>query len=207
MTCIVGVVGKNFMVVGADSAAYENQEIFIRRDPKVIKIKQIRGPDALIAFAGFFRHLQLLYGLKLPEDKSNQKDPFAGLNFVVTKVIPMIRKALRAGGCVKISDAVESVESQFLLAYRNSLYSIGDDFGVEITNSCYASIGSGSAYALGALDYIKNHSPHLFDEPEKIIKEVLNISEVHCTDVQGPMNIFRVDYPALSGQKTKQSKK
>ncbi len=192
MTCIVGIVGKDCMVMGGDSAGVDESSLSltIRTDPKVFKIRQVKGPDALLGFTSSYRMGQILMSLVLPEDKSADNDKDTRLKFLITKVVPVVRKILRDNRYSKISENTE-MGGVFLLGYRNWIYQIHSDFQVVVPATPYSAVGAGEEYALGALDcfhkYLQN-TRTLVD----IVNSTLCIAEKNCGAVRGPMTILTV---------------
>lgn len=143
MTCIVGIVQKGKVYMGADSAgtdAYYNQQI--RRDPKIF-----RNGDLLIGYCGSFRMGQLLgLGLNAPTPKANQKPE----NYMVSELIPVIRTLLKENGYAKVENNVEE-GGQFLVGYDGRLFNIESDFQVGESDDSFDACGAGAPVALGAL--------------------------------------------------------
>jgi ATP-dependent protease HslVU (ClpYQ) peptidase subunit len=188
MTCVVGVVRDNCMVMGGDSAGISGYDLTIRRDPKVFRISQKNGRDALLGFTSSFRMGQILMGLVLPEDRSRNDDKQAHLYFLINRVIPRIRRMLKSGGWAKVSNNTET-GGTFLLAYRGEIYEINSDFQVGAPCAPFASIGAGSSFALGALDYMHRYLDVSSLSPSDIVNQALEISERNCVAVRGPMLI------------------
>jgi len=93
MTCIVGVVDKGKVYMGADSAGVGGLDLRVRKDPKVFK----NGPF-LIGCTSSFRMIQLLqYSFKAPRhDKSLSED-----KYMATKFIDAVRECFSGGGFCK----------------------------------------------------------------------------------------------------------
>jgi ATP-dependent protease HslVU (ClpYQ) peptidase subunit len=191
MTCIVALASEHCMVMGGDSAGISGYDLTIRSDPKVFKVSQKNGRDALLGFTSSFRMGQILMSLVLPEDRSRNDDRQAHLYFLITKVIPRIRKMLKDGGWAKVSNNTET-GGTFLLAYRGVIYEINSDFQVGAQSAPYASIGAGSSFALGALDYIHRYMDFSQVSPADIVKQALEVSERNCVAVRGPMLIISI---------------
>ena len=101
-------------------------------------------------------------------------------DFVVKKVVPDIVSELAQYNLIK-DEKVEFLESSFLFAYKDQLYSIGADKSViEIED--YVAIGSGADQAVGSLLSTEGLSPK-----ERIVKAIK--SSAAC-------DIY-VDYPII----------
>jgi ATP-dependent protease HslVU (ClpYQ) peptidase subunit len=151
MTCIVGILHKNKVFIGGDSAGVSGWDIIIRKDRKVFK----NGPFVM-GYTSSFRMGQLLaYSLEVPEKPRDQDD----MAFMATTFIDAVRETFKDGGYAKISDSRENGGS-FLVGYRNRLYQIESDFQVGEPMSGYSACGCGTPYALGSLRNSTNLSPH-----------------------------------------------
>jgi ATP-dependent protease HslVU (ClpYQ) peptidase subunit len=143
MTCIVGIIEKNKVYMGADSAGVGGYDIIIRKDKKIFKIG-----DFLIGCTGSFRMIQLIqYSFKPPKVPRN-KDIY---EYMCTQFINSLRQIFKKGGFMEITNSKES-GGTFLVAYKNRLFTIYSDFQVSEALESYASLGCGYSFALGALD-------------------------------------------------------
>ncbi len=191
MTCIVGYVNDECMVMGGDSAGSAGGSYSLRRDPKVFKVPQVKGQDAIIGFTSSYRMGQLLMSLKIPEDKSSFDDKGAHFEFLRTKFIEVVRKLFRDGGYSRVINNVES-GGNFILGYRGRIYEVDSDFQVEDPFVSFVAIGAGEEFAVGALDYMCNHTDLTELVLEQIVLRALETSERYCNLVKGPMKLVKV---------------
>lgn len=181
MTCIVGYKYKKKAYIGGDSAGVgtEDLSLRIRNDHKVFKTGKF-----IMGFTSSFRMGQLLmYKLKVPAQKKTQKD----YEYMVTTFIDAVRKCLTDGGFSKNDNGEESAGS-FIVAYKGELYTIYDDYQVEIAAEDYTAVGCGDKYALGALKSIESLS--CIYSPEEVIQIALHAAECFSAGVAGPYNII-----------------
>lgn len=153
MTCIVGIIDKetNSVVMGADSAGVAGLHIVVRKDPKMFW-----NGDFLIGCTSSFRMIQLLqYNLELP--KYNEGDDLH--KYMCTKFIDEVRKCFKKGGFLK-KEHEEEEGGTFLVAHKNRLFTIEDDFQVAESEDPYAAVGCGYSYALGALSTLEEVIQH-----------------------------------------------
>ena len=143
MTCIVGVVDDDKVIMGGDSAGVAGLHVVTRTDPKVFKNKEY-----LIGFTSSFRMGQILMFADLP--KCEVKKPDAVYKFMVTKFVPAIRKIFKKEGYLKKTNEVES-GGTFLVAVKGQLFSICGDFQVGAERYSYAAVGCGDEIAYGSL--------------------------------------------------------
>jgi ATP-dependent protease HslVU (ClpYQ) peptidase subunit len=175
MTCIVGYVDKKSkkVIIGGDSASSADADIIIRKDAKVFK-----NGDFVIGCTTSFRMIQLLrFSFKPPEIKS--KDVY---EYMCTDFINAVRNCFRDGGYLQKYTDGDEKGGTFLVAYKNRLFKIENDFQVGESAYVFDSIGCGTFYALGALYVIqKNETP----VKEKVLC-ALKASAFFSGAVQGP---------------------
>ena len=150
MTCIIGVVQKDKVFMGADSAGVSGLDIVVRKDSKIHK----NGPF-LIGFTSSFRMGQLLgYSLNVP---TRHPDTDV-MRFMVTEFVEAVRDCLSDGGYTKVHSSREE-GGNFLVGYEGRLFQIESDFQVCETVVGYDACGCGAPYALGALRNSAGLSP------------------------------------------------
>jgi hypothetical protein len=179
MTCIIGIIDKenNCVFVGGDSAGTSDTNITPRKDTKVFKVD-----DFIFGCTESFRMIQLLrFSLSLP--KVYDTDIY---EYMCTKFISSVRECFREGGFLQAYLDVDEKGGTFIVGYKNRLFTVYDDFQVEESLRDFASAGSGSEYALGAMQALRGK-----DGPkDSIIEEALEITAEFCTSVTGPFNIL-----------------
>lgn len=145
MTTIIGVQKKDGCLLAADSRTVgEDGRPFSH--PDVVKISQ-RGPF-LIAGAGDAQACDIIQHIWKPP-----RVPVADINlykFMVTKVGPSIRACLKKNEYILDKKDTES-GYVFLLAIRGVIYELDDSCTVYLRDDGFYGIGSGSSYAVGAL--------------------------------------------------------
>lgn len=150
MTCVVGLVDKKTVYIGADSASVSGWTSRITRLPKVFR----RGPF-LIGYTTSFRMGQLLeHALEVPLQGAETNDR----RYMVTVFAETVRALLKERGVAKIEANTES-GGQFLVGYRGHLYSVQSDFQVNEMADGFDAVGSGAEYALGALAALRTMKP------------------------------------------------
>lgn len=148
MTTIVGVQYDGFCELVADSlVSNDTGRTWIH--PDMTKINR-RG-TFLIAGAGEVAACDITQHIWNPPIP-NEKDKRDIYHFMITKVIPSLREALKANG-FNFDKADDSGNSrfQFIMAVNGELFDIGDDLSVMRSADGYYAIGSGADLALGAL--------------------------------------------------------
>lgn len=185
MTCIVGLVEKNTVYIGADSASVAGWTSRVTRLPKVFR----RGPF-LIGYTTSFRMGQLLqHALEVPPQGAERDD----MRYLVTTFAECVRLLLKERGVAKIESNAES-GGQFLVGYRGHLYSVQSDFQVNEMADRFDAVGSGAEYALGAIAASKG-VPAI-----RRLKRALEVSAHFNMGVSGPFFVksLRFEKPRAS---------
>ena len=140
MTTLIAFQGPNFAILGADSQITDgDKRIISPSTPKIIKLGKY-----LLAVRGDCRPGDVLtYNWKPPAYDGT--DP---VKFVGKKIVPSIIKAFKANGYEFDKD---DASFGFLIAFAGNVFEIGDSLDISQSEDGLYSIGSGSAYALGAL--------------------------------------------------------
>ena len=146
MTCIVGKVDGKKVFMASDSVsanAYAKREV---NTPKMFVVKTPDKVKILIGGTTSWRMLQLL--------QLEVKYPTLGKldipKYLVTKLVPKIRKVFADNGFTTISSNKER-GGQFLIGLKRRLFLIESDFCVLERVNGGDAIGSGFEVALGAI--------------------------------------------------------
>lgn len=164
MTTIVGVQNDNgFCTIGADSQTTSGDRPYVAR--RAVKIATLG--EYLIAPAGQGHACDvLMYHWKPPHSRSSE--PYMHM---IRDVAPSIRATFQ-----KFDVSFSGDESfQTLIAYHGQLFEIASDYTVLVRDDGYYAIGSGAAYALGAL--------HM----GATVEEALEVAELNDIYTSGPM--------------------
>lgn len=181
MTCIVGILDKeaNNVVIGGDSAATAGTSIAIRKDKKVF-----RKGDFVIGCTSSYRMIQLLmFSLQLPDVS---KDIF---EYMCTDFVDAVRKCFNDGGYMKKRTLGDEQGGTFLVAYKDRLFKICDDFQVCENLNGIDAIGCGDDFALGALMILDKQD---ISSEQKAL-EALEAAAFFSSAVSGPFVIIRND--------------
>jgi ATP-dependent protease HslVU (ClpYQ) peptidase subunit len=182
MTCIIGLLDKGDIYIGADSIAFSDTNYIIRQDKKVF----IKG-KFLYAFSLSFRIGQILrYVFEPPFHPHDMSD----MQYICSLFIDSLIDCLIDKSMIKTEDGViSSDEFEFIVGYNQQIYRIYPDFQVEVSYIDFTSCGCGANYALGAMDNL-----HLNNRltPEEKIKKSLETS-AKFSIVKPPFNILKLD--------------
>ena len=177
MTTLIAFQGPDFAILGADSQITDgDKRILSPSIPKIVKIGKY-----LLGVAGDARPGDLLaFNWKPP--LYDGTDP---VKFMGKKVIPSIITAFKANG---YDHTKEGASYSFLIVFAGNVFEIGDDLSMSQSSDGLYGIGSGSAYALGAL---AGQLPLLsnLDMAKEGILEALEISAKYDINTCAPFQI------------------
>lgn len=147
MTTIIGIEYPDRSVLVADSRVTDDAgRIYAHRVMK--KISQ-RG-SLLIAGAGEVTPCDIAQNIWIPP-QFTAKDKKDVYRFMITKVMPSLRKCLTDNGYNFEEDKKDGMRFQFLISVGGEIFDIDEDLSVMKSDDNLYAIGSGGPYALGAL--------------------------------------------------------
>ena len=180
MTCCVGILAKDKVFIGADSAeATDNGEIDLRADPKLFARNEF-----IFAFAGSWRYGQIIqYEMKLPELDIRIGDSYH--SWMVRKLVPAIQKVT--------STLKDEDKGDLLVGFsdggRGHLYAIyGHNYQVASPLGQFYAIGSGSQVAKGSLSAGLRYMKH--SAQEQVIKDALYDASQYTASVRPPFLVL-----------------
>jgi ATP-dependent protease HslVU (ClpYQ) peptidase subunit len=173
MSCIIGLIQNKKVYLGADSFATTDQG---ERRP-IIANKLFRNGKYLIGFAGSVRGGRLL------------ADPSCKLPTNILKLADAIQDLFVKKGCVTQTEDCGLLQlCNFLIGYKGKLYEIMSDFQMSEVSGNFTAVGSGAAYAMGALYVMQKTSA----SPESKITRALEAASLFATTVGPPFIIKTV---------------
>lgn len=150
MTTIIGVEYDDHCLIMADSRVTDDDgRVFSH--PVMRKIAN-RG-DVIIAGAGEVSPCDVAQNIWVPPTVTvkDKKDPY---KYMITKAMPSLRKCLTDNGYnfdEPKDKTTGGTRFQFLIAVGGELFDVDEDLAVMKSDKGLYAIGSGGAYALGAL--------------------------------------------------------
>lgn len=146
MTTIIGLQYDNGCFIAVDSLVTDDSG-YIYSHPDTRKISE-RGPY-LIAGAGEVTPCDVAQHIWEPPvpTKADKKDL---QHFMVAKVMPSLRKCLAENG-FNFDEPKTDRRFDFLIAICGEIFDVDDSLSVSRNESGIYGIGSGGAYAIGAL--------------------------------------------------------
>lgn len=190
MTCIVGIEHETGVYIGGDSAGIAGWQLTVRADPKVFQVGEF-----LYGMAGSFRLGNLLrYAFMPPPLPKKRKHLHA---YMATDFVDALRVVVDAGGYREKKNEVESLHNaSVLVAVRDRLFDLDNDFQIGIPASGYTAIGCGSEVALGSLFSTATETRLAFElDPETRVLIALSAAEAHNIGVRGPFIIEHLPTP------------
>lgn len=182
MTCVVGIVGPNCSVIGADSAGVDGHYgRVIRADQKCFKVGEY-----LFGFTSSFRMGQLLrYSVKPPVPREGADL----MEFMCTEFVESIRQTMKTGGYAETVNGRDS-GGTFLVIFRHRLFRVESDFQVGEPAAKFDAIGAGGDIALGSLVETRKS---IILHPRDRVSMALEASSEFCCAVHGPFNVVTMD--------------
>jgi ATP-dependent protease HslVU (ClpYQ) peptidase subunit len=174
MTCIVGLVEQDKVIMGADSAGSDGWILLEYGSPKLF-----RNGEFLIGFTSSWRMGQLLrYSLRPPV-----MAPDADIEeYMVTEFVEAVRTCFKDGGWARKDEEQES-GGCFLVGVRGRLFFVDDDYQVGTLAEGFAAVGSGQMAALGSLFTSQG-------QPASIrVEQALRAAERFTATVRSPFRI------------------
>jgi ATP-dependent protease HslVU (ClpYQ) peptidase subunit len=147
MTTIVGIQHENKCVIFSDNQTTGGDGRKFNH-AKMVKISK-RG-DFLIGGSGEAMPCDVAQHIWEPPTPTTKdlRDPY---HFMISKVVPSLRKCLVDNGFNFDEDADGETRFDFLIAVAGHLFSVADDLSVGMRDDGIYGVGSGSKYAIGAI--------------------------------------------------------
>lgn len=168
MTCIVGLEFEGRVLLGGDTVGTGNNCKMDHTQPKVFNKKGI-----LFGYTTRYRFGQILeHNLADPVVPS---DPYEIYRWLITVLVPDIKRALRA------NDYEDG--GMCLLGIKNQLWLLKEDFGVLRPTNGYTSIGSGYEYAIGSIFSSTSTPPTTYEGAETVLRNAVLAAGTFCPSV------------------------
>jgi len=146
MTAIVGVQGKGWAVIAADSmTTYTDKPYVAKGCDKIVKVNEY-----LVAVAGDAIAGDILNNLWQPPKVIKTQDPD---RFMMIRVLPSIKQTLIDAGYDPAPKNKNDDDAGWdaLICFNGNLYQVSDDYGYMRDDRGLYGIGAGGGLALGAL--------------------------------------------------------
>jgi ATP-dependent protease HslVU (ClpYQ) peptidase subunit len=151
VTAIVGIQGKGWAVIAADSmTTYTDRPYVAKGYDKIVKVGEY-----LIAVAGDALAGDILNNLWQPPKVVKTQDPD---RFMMIRVLPSIKQTLTDAGYDPNPKGKADDDSGWdaLVCFNGNIYQVSDDYGYMRDDRGLYGIGSGGSLSLGALVALEN---------------------------------------------------
>ena len=184
MTTIVGIQGDGFTILCSDSRIStvddDGYVSYVQTlSPSMSKIAQV-GPY-LIGIAGDLRAINLInYAFQPPIPPAAMKGRKLD-EFITLKFISSLRECFDSNGYSpppkENSDHIASQGSSIIVSINKIIYQIDNDYAWTTDASGLYAIGTGSSYALGALNILCPKLPTLTQAKRHVLKALSTASK------------------------------
>lgn len=147
MTTIIGIEYDDHSLIVADSRVTDDSGRIYAH--KVMK-KIARRGAVVIAGAGEVAPCDIAQNIWVPP-QFTAKDKKDVYRFMITKVMPSLRKCLIDNGYNFEEEKKDGMRFQFLISVGGEVFDIDEDLSVMKSEDNMYAIGSGGSFALGAL--------------------------------------------------------
>jgi ATP-dependent protease HslVU (ClpYQ) peptidase subunit len=147
MTTIVAVQSHDGVVFGADSQVTASSG---RKYSSALMVKISERNGYIIAGSGECAPSDIAQHIWIPPT-ATAKDKKDLYHFFIAKVVPSLKQCFKDND-YKVSADDDETAFSFLIALHGQVFEIADDFSISLDDSGFYGVGSGSAYAIGALN-------------------------------------------------------
>jgi len=160
MTAIVGIQGKGWAVLAADSmTTYTDKPYVAKGCDKIVKVGEY-----LVAVAGDATAGDVLYNVWQPPKVIKTQEPD---RFMMIRVLPSIRQ---------------------VICFNGKIYQVSDDYGYMRDDKGLYGIGSGGSIALGALAVMDSETK-THAKASSAAKKAVNVAIQYNIWCGGPVNV------------------
>lgn len=182
MTIVAGICREGRVLLGSDAAMATSDFIAAMAGSKLVELDTLRSKLAL-GYTTSFRFGQILqYEVSPPTDSRNDAH-----EYLIRDFVPAVRTGLEGAGWLKKKDDREEI-GDALIGYRGRLFALRSDLSVQETRDGLDAVGSGCAYAFGAM----RAALALGVEPQRALVAGLDAAAHFNPYVLGPFDIRMV---------------
>ena len=184
MSTVIAIKDGSKVYIGCDSLVSKGWTVdhLPARRAKAFKIEGTNG--AVMGGSGFLRDLNIL---ACADDLVPEIYKYKSIEFkdMVNTIVPAIMKKLEDNHRITMKDNIYEMQSCFIFAYKDKVFSIDFEGSVEEPESGFCAVGCGYILAEGAYHSIKNDSS--LSAPQKVIKTLMAACDKDAN----------VDYPII----------
>lgn len=135
--------------------------------------KSFSKDNFIFGVAGSVRDWQVVQHLvNLPKMSSKDETDFK--HWLVVDFVPELQRKLAAQHRLEKEDGIQHMMSNFLIGFQDKLVKISEDFSVMEYTTDFTAIGSGSEFALAAMEALL--STGRVRDPERLLTKALEIA-------------------------------
>ena len=181
MTCVVGLLDKGDVWMGADSLASCGDEFVEECGVS----KMFRKGPFIVGLAGSPRAKQIMqYSMDVPDHPTRMTCD----EYMATRFVDALRTCLKDGGYAKKENEVEEIDSNYLVGYRGRVFVLHTDYQVATPHDEFTAIGSGRDFAHASLFTTKEMKM----PPKKRVFLALKAAAKYSPSVGGPFRVMRL---------------
>lgn len=178
VTCIAGVAEAGKVWIGGDSRCTEGTRAYQIVEPKVF-----RKGEMIFGCCGAARYGEIMkYAFDLPEHPKGMSVE----KYLHTLFVAEVRGILAEQGFMKSeNEVVEVSNGSAIFGYRGHLWWLDDDLGIGRAHDNFNAIGTGDAYALGALSVLPKTM-----RPAHRVRTALEVAARHDMACGAPFKVL-----------------
>lgn len=186
MTCIVGLVEKDKLWIGADSIGTRGNESTVLASPKVFQ-----NGSFLFGCAGSPRHAQILRTSLFNPPK--QKDKQSDLEYLIIDVVGHIRSIFAEQGALEqVLVKTDQHASEYLIGYGSRIWMLENNFQLIDSVEPFGAVGCGSQYAKAVLGALEHNDFGKGFSAKKKLEIALVEAERNDPFVRGPFHFLKM---------------
>lgn len=143
MTCVLAIKSKKRLILAGDRAASDGYNQMILARPKIAKL----GPKFYVGASGSFRNLQIATEIELDKTPETDKE----YEYLLYNYIPALQERLSSLNAMHVLHNVATMPGSLIAIVNGKIFGIQDDLSILEPVDDYLAIGSGTAFASGAL--------------------------------------------------------
>jgi ATP-dependent protease HslVU (ClpYQ) peptidase subunit len=198
MTTIIGIQGQDFALVCSDSristiddGGFASQITTLGNNSSKIA----ENNKYLLGAAGDMRAINILHHAFLPPSVPPGVNNKKLDNFITTKFVPSLRECFEKQGYATSPESESAThmaqhESTILVVVSGNIYVVDGDYSwTSDINGTYA-LGTGSSYALGALQVLCTSKIMTVAQAKKIALKAINVAAKYDPYTGGPFHCY-----------------
>ena len=198
MTTIIGIQGQDYALVCSDSRISTMDDGGFASQITTLgsgSAKIAENNKYLLGAAGDMRAINILHHAFIPPSVPIGTTGKKLDNFITTKFVPSLRDCFEKQGYATSPESESAThiaqhESTILVAVSGMIYVVDGDYSwTSDANGIYA-MGTGSSYALGALQVLCSSKVMTAAQAKKVALKAINVSSKYDPYTGGPFHCY-----------------